>query len=411
VHTGAVQQEPTDPTGETERMPRAAGPGEAARVTTFELFFDLVYVFAFTQVSGLMAETHIALGVLQALIVLGLLWWMWCSYSWLGNQAPADRGVVQAGMTLAMIAVFVVALAIPEAYDDLPGGWYAPLVVALAYLFVRLVHTTLYVIVAGDDRALRRQVIGTQLVAMLPSATALIVGALIGGAAQTWIWLAAFVWDVFFTYASSRGGGGWRLHSPVHWAERYGLIVILALGESVVAIGVGVAQEPISGPIVLGVAISVTISVLLWRAYFTRIAPAGEHGLQHRTGAARVVFARDEYTYMHFAIVGGVILAALGVEEAMAHVSDAEPFGSFGAAALGAGLAVYAAATAVFGRIAGLPWPLVRLGAAVALAALIPVLALVAATWALVIVAALLAAMLLLEAALPRPTDAPATTA
>ena len=164
--------------------------GESARVTTFELFFDLVYVFAFTQVSGLMADTHSALGVLQALVVLGLLWWMWCSYSWLGNQAPADRGVVQAGMGLAMIAVFIVALAIPEAYDDLPGGWYAPLVVALAYLFVRIVHATLYVIVAGEDRALRRQVLGTQVVALVPSATALIVGALIGGAAQTWIWLA-----------------------------------------------------------------------------------------------------------------------------------------------------------------------------------------------------------------------------
>lgn len=410
MHTGAVQQERTEPNGDAERMPRAAGGGESARVTTFELFFDLVYVFAFTQVSGLMADTHSALGVLQALVVLGLLWWMWCSYSWLGNQAPADRGVVQAGMTLAMIAVFVVALAIPEAYDDLPGGWYAPLVVALAYLFVRIVHTTLYVIVAGDDNALRRQVLGTQLVAMLPSATALIVGALIGGAAQTWIWLAAFAWDFTFTYVSSRGGGGWRLHSPVHWAERYGLIVILALGESIVAIGVGVAQEPISGPIVLGVAISVTISVLLWRAYFTRIAPAGEHGLQRRTGGARVVFARDEYTYMHFAIVGGIILAALGVEEAMAHVADAEPFGSFGASALGAGVAVYAAATAVFGRIADLPWPLVRLGAAVALAALIPLLALVAAMWALVIVAALLAAMLLIEGVLQRSRRAAVTT-
>ena len=141
VHTGAVQQERTGSNGDAERMPRATRSGESARVTTFELFFDLVYVFAFTQVSGLMAETHSALGVLQALVVLGLLWWMWCSYSWLGNQAPADRGIVQAGMTLAMIAVFIVALAVPEAYDDLPGGWYAPLVVALAYLFVCTMRT------------------------------------------------------------------------------------------------------------------------------------------------------------------------------------------------------------------------------------------------------------------------------
>ncbi|RZS68400.1 low temperature requirement protein LtrA [Agromyces ramosus] len=378
-------------------MPRASRDGESARVTTFELFFDLVYVFAFTQVSGLMADTHSALGVLQALVVLGLLWWVWCAYSWLGNQAPADRGVVQAGMSIAMIAVFIVALAIPEAYDDLEGGWYAPLVVALAYLFVRIVHATLYVIVAGEDRALRRQVLGTQVVALVPSGTALIVGAAIGGSAQTWIWLAAFVWDVVFTYVSSRGGGGWRLHSPVHWAERYGLIVILALGESIVAIGVGVAQEPIDGPIVLGVSLSVTLSLLLWRAYFTRIAPAGEHALQRRTGARRVVFARDAYTYLHFAIVGGVILAALGVEEAMAHIADPEAFGWFGASALGAGLALYIAATAAFGRMSGLRWPVVRIGAAIALAAVIPLLAIVAAMSALVIVVALLAVMLVIE--------------
>jgi len=113
------------------------------------------------------------------------------------------------------------------------------------------------------------------------------------------------------------------------------------------------------------------------------------------------VFARDEYTYMHFAIVGGIILAALGVEEAMAHISDAEPFGSFGASALAVGVAVYAAATAVFGRIAGLPWPFVRVGAAVALAAVIPLLAIVTAMWALVIVAALLAATLLIEGLRP----------
>ena len=113
------------------------------------------------------------------------------------------------------------------------------------------------------------------------------------------------------------------------------------------------------------------------------------------------MFARDAYTYLHFAIVTGVILAALGVEEAMAHIADSEPFGSFGASALGAGLALYAVATAAFGRMAGLPWPFVRIGAALALAAGIPLLAIVTAMWALVIVVALLAAMLVIEGLRP----------
>lgn len=369
----------------------------SARVTTFELFFDLVYVFAFTQVSRLMADTHSAFGILQALIVLALLWWTWESYGWLSNQAPADQGVMQVGMSVAMIAVFLVALTIPEAYDDLPGGWNGPLVFALAYVFVRLVHLTLYTIAAGEDVALRRQVRLTLAVVLVPASVALIVGAVIGGPAQTWIWLGTFLYDAALIYASSRGGGGWRIHSVAHWAERHGLVVILALGESIVAVGVGVAREPIDGPIVLGTALAVTLSILLWWAYFARISAAGEHALERRTDAARVVLARDAYTYVHFVIVAGVILAALGVEEAMAHIGDAEPFGWFGASALASGLTAYIAGTAFFGRLADLPWPVIRIVTALVLAASVPVLAAVAAMWALVIVLAVLAVMLLIE--------------
>lgn len=379
---------------------------DTARVTTFELFFDLVYVFAFTQVSRLMAETHSAFGILQALIVLGLLWWTWCAYSWLANQAPADQGAVRLGMGAAMIAVFVIALVIPEAYDDLPGGWSGPLVLVVAYTIVRLIHMALYLVAAGDDRALAMQVLRTQAVAMAPAAILLLIGALVGGAAQTWIWLAAFLWDVVFTYASSRGGGGWRIYSPGHWAERYGLVVILALGESIVAIGVGVAQEPIDGWIVLGAALAVSLSLLLWSAHFARLVAAGEHELQRRTDAARVVLARDAYTYAHFIIVAGIILAALGVEDAMAHITDSEPFGWFGAGALGSGLAVYLLGTVGFARVIGLPWPWIRLAAALAIAGSIPLLAVVTPMGALAIVVAAVAVALGVEGARRDRVDA-----
>ncbi len=375
-------------------------PAEASnRVTTFELFFDLVYVFAFTQVSRLMADTHSAFGILQALIVLALMWWTWVAYGWLANQAPADWGIMQVGMGVAMIVVFVAALTIPEAYLDLPGGWHGPLVFAVAWTLVRLIHMTLYLIAAGDDAALRRQVLLTQAVAMAPASAALIVGAVVGGPAQTWIWLGAFLYDAALTYASSRGGGGWRIHSVAHWAERHGLVVILALGESIVAIGVGVAREPIDAAVTLGAALAVTLSILLWWAYFARLSAAGEHALERRADAARVVLARDAYTYVHFTIVAGVILGALGVEEAMAHIGDPEPFGWFGASALAAGLAVYTAATAVFGRLVDVPWPVTRIVAAALLAASAPLLAVVAPMWALAIAVAVLAAMVVVEAA------------
>jgi low temperature requirement protein LtrA len=396
------ERERAESSGAGRLVGRLRTTDASSRVTTFELFFDLVYVFAFTQVSGLMAETHSAFGILQALILLGLLWWTWVAYGWLANQAPADQTVMRVGMGLAMIAVFVIALTIPEAYDDLPGGWSGPLVLALAYLVVRVIHFSLYLVAAGDDRALRRQVLRTQVVAMAPAAAALVVGALVGGPAQTWIWLGAFLYDFALTYASSRGGGDWRIYSAAHWAERHGLVVILALGESIVAIGVGVARDPIDGPVVLGSALAVTLSILLWWAYFGRMAAAGEHALEQRTDAARVVLGMNAYTYLHLAVIAGVILAALGVEEAMAHIGDAEQFGAFGAAALASGLAVYIGATAVFGRIVGLPWPWVRVVAALALAASIPLLAVVAAMWALGVTVVVLAAVLVIEGATVR---------
>jgi len=387
-------QLPVDPA----RSPVLRTGDASGRVTTFELFFDLVYVFAFTQVSHLMAETHTALGILQALVVLGLLWWTWCSYSWLGNQAPADQAVVQSGMSVAMIAMFVVALTIPEAYEDLPGGWSGPLVFVLAYTLVRFIHAGLYVIAAGSDRALRAQVLRTQALATAPAVVALTWGAIVGTPAQTWIWLGAFAWDFVVTYTSARGGGGWHLYAPAHWAERYGLIVILALGESIVAIGVGVAEEAIDGAIALGTVLAVSLSILLWRAYFARLSAAGEHALERRRDAARVVFARDAYTYLHFFIVAGVIHAALGVEQAMAHIGEGEAFGVFGASALGGGLAVYLGGTAVFGRSAGLPWPIGRLAATLTLVAAIPLLGALTPLWALVLAMALVAMTVAAEA-------------
>ena len=371
----------------------------SSRVTTFELFFDLVYVFAFTQVSRLMAETHSAFGILQALVVLALMWWTWAAFGWLANQAPADQPVMRVGMSAAMIAVFVAALVIPESYEDLPGGWHGPLVLALAYTLVRLIHMALYIVAAGDDAALRRQVLVTQAVAMAPASTALIVGAVVGGPWQTWIWLAAFAYDAVLTWASSRGGGGWRIHSTAHWTERYGLIVILALGESIVAIGVGVAREPIDAPITVGVVLAVVLSILLWWAYFGRLAEAGEHALEGRSDAPRVQLAIDAYTYVHLVVVAGVILAALGVEDAMAHVAEAGPYGWFGASALAAGLAAYVAATAVFARLVEGRWPVVRVLGTLLLAASVVVLAVVPPMAALAIAVVLVAAVLAVDGA------------
>lgn len=402
----------------TPRVSRADGPSPGrriplpivatgqspARVSAFELFFDLVYVFAFTQVSRLMAETHSAVGILQALVVLSLLWWTWVGFSWISNQASVDQPVLRTGLTITMIGVFVAALTIPEAYDDLEGGWHGPLVFAVAYAVVRIAHVTIYSVLAADDPALRRQ-LGLFLAALIPGVALIFIGAAVGGTAQLWLWIAAVVYDVTATRIGSLVGRGWRIPSVEHWAERYGLVVILALGESIVAIGVGVAKEPIDLSIVVGTAASIVLSVLLWWSYFARLAAVGEERLAEQDERTRASLAADAYSYTHFVIIAGIIIAALGIEDAMKHISDSEPFGWFGAIALGGGIAAFAAGTILFSVLVGLRRPIMRGIEAVVLIAAIPMLAAVPALAALVIAVVLMAVIALIESRLHRRAD------
>ena len=362
-------------------LPTPRVSDESHRVTTFELFFDLVFVFAFTQVTHFMAHEHSALGVLQALIILGILWWSWSSYAWLSNQTHVDEGVVRLGMCLAMATMFVIALVIPESFHDMEGGLSAPLVLALAYLLVRVIHLSMYLLAAGGDGALRRQVVIT-FISLIPGSGLIITGALIGGYAQTWFWIGGLVADVVLTYVTSVNGG-WRLNSAAHWTERHGLVIILALGESVIAIGVGAAQQAVSTQIIIGAVLAIALSIGLWWLYFDVLAIAAEHILARRQGAARTQLAVDAYTYIHLVLIAGVVISALGVEEAIAHIASDEPFGLFGSAALLGGTSLYLAGHALFWRRIGGTWKYVRLGGGAVLLALIPAAALVPAMAAL----------------------------
>ncbi len=343
---------------------------ESHRVTTFELFFDLVFVFAFTQVTAFMAHEHTGFGVLQGMIILGILWWSWVCYSWLANQTHVDEGIVRLGMSVAMMAMFIAALAIPEAFHDMEGGLNGPLVFALGYFVVRLVHIGLYLIAAGDDVPLRRQVIKTSS-AMFTGSALIITGALVGGPSQTWFWLAGLAADITLTYLTS-AGGNWRVHSAAHWAERYGLVVILALGESIIAIGVGASERPVSTLMILGAVFGVGLSICLWWLYFDVMAIAAEHVLARLRGRARAALAVDAYTYLHLPLIAGVVLSALGVEDALAHVEEPSGYGWLGASALLGGTALYLLAHAAFWRRVGGYWKTWRLSTAAVLLALIP---------------------------------------
>ena len=332
----------TAPRG-SHRWTRIVPTGETHAVTTLELFFDLVFVFAITQITAFMADDIGWRSALRGLVLLALLWFAWSSYAWLGNQAHADEGVVRAALLVAMAGLFLVALAIPEAWADGGGRLSAPVVLAVGLAVVRLGHLSVYAVAAADDAGLRRQ-LRRAAVPVGAASVLLVVGAVLGGAAQTALWALALVVDYTGVYVS---GTEWRLPSARHFAERFGLIVIIALGESIIAVGVGVADLPLTVPIAAAAVLGLTVSVALWWAYFDVVAPVAERVLAGRSGSDRVRLARDSYTYLHFPMIAGVIYLALGLKKVAEYVADTEhhtlsdPLTGTGLWALYGGVAVY----------------------------------------------------------------------
>jgi low temperature requirement protein LtrA len=247
----------------SKRHPRLLPVAEEARVAPVELYFDLVFVFSLTQVTALMDADLTGRGIVRGLLVLALLWWTWVAYAWLGNVVQADEGLGRAAMFGAMAAMFVLAMSLPEAFDDRLGGLPGPVVVALAYLSVRLLHLGIFFMVAGDDPGLRRQ-LWRFAPSVFGSTAVLLVASQLEGTVQTLTWAGALIVDYVGTMLG--GASGWRLRSASHFAERHGLIVIVALGESIVAIGVGVARVPISWPIVAASALGLAVAGCLWWA-------------------------------------------------------------------------------------------------------------------------------------------------
>ena len=287
---------------------------DSHRVTTLELLFDLVFVYAITQVTTFLSHDPSGLGLARGLVLLALLWFAWTAYAWLGNQAKADEGPVRLGLIAAMAGLFVAALAMPEAFHDEPGGLHGPLVFAAAYAVVRLVHLAVYLVAAGDDADLRRQ-LGRAALVMIPPLGLLVIGAAVGPPWQLWWWLAAVAIDYGGVFAT--GAQGWRVHAPHHFAERHGLVIIIAIGESIISIGVGLAGAPVSLGLLTGSVLGLAIAVCLWWTYFDVVAPVAERTLRGLRGQARAAMARDSYTYLHLPMVAGIVLLALGIKTAL----------------------------------------------------------------------------------------------
>jgi low temperature requirement protein LtrA len=309
---------------------------EAETVTPLELFFDLVFVLALTQCTALMADEPTWEGLAKGILVLGVLWWSWVGYAWLTSVIDPEEGAVRLVIFAAMAAMLVAALCVPEAFGD------AALTFAIAYAFVRIAHIGLFGLSSSDDPNLRKSVIG------LAGSTAVGVGLLLAaafadGLVQGALWALALGLDMagpaFF------GVEGWRL-SAHHFAERHGLIIIIALGESIVAIGVGVTGEIDLGIVVAAVVGSV-IAAALWWLYFDVVAlVAGRRLADAQPGREQNAMARDSYSFLHFPMVAGIVLVALGMKKTLGHVED--PLKLVPAAALYGGTALYLLAHVAF---------------------------------------------------------------
>lgn len=338
-------------------QPRSLSDGD--EVSHIELFFDLVFVFAITRVTATMAENLTWHGVVQGLLLIALLWWSWVGYSWLGNVVHASSSAVRVALFAAMSVMFVAALAIPEAFDDLPGGLPGPVVIAFCYFVFRALHLALFWIVSRNegDIGLQRQLMRFAP-SMLGGTATLLIAAAFDGWAQTAFWALALVVDYGGTFIG--GASGWRLKSAAHFAERHALILIIALGESFIAIGVGVASLPISTPIIFGAIFAMMLTSSLWWVYFDKTIHVGASALKEVPESDRARLGRDAYSFLHLPLIASVVLMALGAKKAFEYIGDnahhslGDHLSTIPVLALFGGLAMFLIAEVAFGRRIGM---------------------------------------------------------
>jgi low temperature requirement protein LtrA len=359
---------------------------EEERVTPLELFFDLVFVLALTQCTALMAAVPSWEGLAQALLIMALLWWSWSGYAWLTSVLDPEEGAVRIVMFAAMAAFLVCALCVPTAFDD------NALLFAGAYGVVRLAHIGLFVLASRDDPALRHSV------ATLAVSTAVSVALLAGAAAaddavQGGIWAFAVLLDFAGPYFF--GAEGWRI-MPEHFAERFGLIVIIALGESIVAIGVG-AEVGVDAGVVAAAVLGTAGAAALWWLYFDVVViVATRHLARAKPGLEQNSIGRDSYGYLHFPMIAGIVLGAMGLKKTIGDVE--EPLELVPVVALYGGAAIYLLAHVAFRLRNVQTLNRQRLAVAILLCALIPVGTEIPSLAALGILVGVLAALIAYEA-------------
>ena len=344
------------------------------RVTPLELFFDLVFVFAFTQVTTLLSDNPTWSGLAHALLILGVLWWAWAAYAWLTNTVDPGLGAVSAAMLVAMAAMFVAALAVPDAFGS------HGVLFGVAFLIVAAMHLTLYALSARRDPDLLEAILRVAPSALV-GAGLIIVAGFVDGGLKPILWLAALV--VAFFVPLLQRISGWRVQ-PAHFAERHGLIMIIAIGESLIAIGLGEDVSGLSTEVIVAAVLGFAVTTSFWLAYFDFFTIRAHELLADRSGAERAALARDVYSYLHFPMVAGIVLFAFAMKTTLSDVDD--ELGTIPALGLCVGPALYLLAFVALRVRLSAPLRSGRLFAAIAFTLLWPVAVAVPALVALALV-------------------------
>jgi low temperature requirement protein LtrA len=358
---------------------------EGETVTPLELFFDLVFVLAFTQCTALMADDPTWTGLAKGLLVLGVLWWSWVGYAWLTSVIDPEMDAVRLVIFAAMAALLIAALCVPQAFGD------AALILACAYAVVRIAHILLFMLASRDEPNLRQSVIGLAVSTAIASGL-LVAASFADGTLQGALWALALVLDIAGPYFF--GAEGWQLR-PHHFAERHGLIVIIALGESIVAVGVG-AEHGVDAGVAVAAILATAVAAALWWLYFDVVALVAEQRLAAaEPGREQNEMARDSYSILHLPMVAGIVLVALGMKKTLGHVED--PLKLVPATALLGGAAMYLLAHVAFRYRHIHTLNTRRLALAVLLVAFIPVAVEIAALATISVLAAALALLIVIE--------------
>jgi low temperature requirement protein LtrA len=310
---------------------RVGQPIDERRTSPVELLWDLVFVFAITQVTALLAHELSWKGLGQAMLVLALIWWAWSAFVWAANAADPQGLTLRGALVVSMLLIFIVGLAVPQAFGD------DATLFAVAYAGVRFIHLGLYADASRRGQASWAAIAGfavTVAIGML----LLIAGSFLDGAPRTILWVAAAAIDyagpAWLTRERLRG---LQQVAVAHFAERYSLFIIICLGESIVAIGLAASGHPLHAGLVAAVTLGLLMATGLWWTYFGGLAEEAEARL--RAHEDPVLAAADSYSYLHLLLVAGIIVFAVGVKSAVAHSED--PLADGARLALCGGIALY----------------------------------------------------------------------